>query len=533
MNTIKLLDCTLRDGGYYNNWNFQDTQVANYLKQINQSNIDVVEIGFHFFEKNYKFGEFAYISEKKIQKYINNKIKFKIAIMFNGSDFIEKKFNFKKKIQSVFNNNTRKISIVRIAVKYKDLLKMKKYLSEFKKKGVKTCLNLMQINTIKKEDLINCIKLIKSWNNVDIFYFADSFGNLNPKHVKNLCITIKKYWKKEFGFHSHNNCGLAFKNATEAYKHGATWIDGTIRGMGRGAGNVSTESLLKYFNKYNYLSSKIRNISEGYFDDLKKKYKWGPSKYYKYAAKFDIHPSFIQELTKDKRYNKKEINKLILNLSKVNAKSYDPKFLNKPSIIKNKNKLIWNSSSWCQSRDILILGQGPSLKDKKNIKIVEKFILLKKPLILSININKLIPEKLIDYYVTCNEPRIIVDHQNYSKLDKPIILPEKILKSLGFKKTYKVLNYDFEIKYNEFRCYKNYTIIPNNISFGYAISISIIGGANKIFLAGFDGFEGGYKLNYEMNKIFHLSKKNYPKAKIMTLTKSKYDVKNHFVSEKK
>ena len=78
--------------------------------------------------------------------------------------------------------------------------------------------------------------------------------------------------EKEFGIHAHDNCGLALKNSIRANKCGATWIDGTIQGMGRGAGNTKTEDLLSYFKKFNYFPKKIESISKGYFLHLKKQY---------------------------------------------------------------------------------------------------------------------------------------------------------------------------------------------------------------------------------------------------------------------
>ena len=107
----------------------------------------------------------------------------------------------------------------------------------------------MQIDKISKSDLAMTLKFLINSKSVDIFYFADSFGNLNAKKVKEICQIIKKNWNKEFGFHAHDNCGLALKNSLCAISNGAKWIDSTIMGMGRGAGNVSTEDLLKEIKK--------------------------------------------------------------------------------------------------------------------------------------------------------------------------------------------------------------------------------------------------------------------------------------------
>ena len=524
MSKIKILDCSLRDGGYYNNWQFETPDVNRYLKQVYSAKIDVVEIGFHFFEVNNSYGKFAFVNEKSLNKIILNK-ETKLAIMFNGADLLNLKKDYKSKILSIFKHNKKKISIVRIAVHYKNLKKIKKFIDLLKSIKIKVCINLMQINTISNSQLSSCLNLLTKWNNTDVFYFADSFGNINPKNVKKICSVIKKNWAKEFGIHSHDNCGLALKNTIQAFKSGATWLDGTIQGMGRGAGNVTTENLLKYFKKYNYAPSKINQISKNYFLNLKKKYKWGASKFYKLAAQFNIHPSYIQELCKDDRYSEPEIKNIIISLSKINSKSYDPKILERSIISRSLIEGKWNANGWCKNRSVLIIGQGASLKNKINILKINDIILKEKPLVISININNHVPKEYIDCHLTCNETRMLVDHKKYNQLNKAFILPLKKLKS--FTKVTKVnnfLDYGVKIENNNFKAFKNYAILPSNQSFGYALSVSIIGGTNKIFLAGFDGYSKDHNLQKEMENIIELFKKNYSYVIVNTITKSNYNI---------
>ena len=109
------------------------------------------------------------------------------------------------------------------------------------------------------------------------------------------------------GIHAHNNMKLALSNSIEANKNGIKWVDSTVTGMGRGAGNVKPEDLMKYFLKKQDQRIKINSLKKiitKYFFPLKKKYKWGPNKYYYLAGKNKIHPTFIQEILSDKRYSK-------------------------------------------------------------------------------------------------------------------------------------------------------------------------------------------------------------------------------------
>ena len=173
----------------------------------------------------------------------------------------------KKAIKKELFPKLKHISIIRVASHFKDVKKVIKYLKILKQIGFKVFLNIMQINTISTFNLKSLLKDLSKSRCVDVFYFADSFGNLNPKLVKKICLTIKNEWQKEIGFHSHDNCGIAMKNVIAAVKHGAVWIDSTIQGMGRGAGNVK-HMMLKHFYKNRFRKRILKNTK--FFLELKK-----------------------------------------------------------------------------------------------------------------------------------------------------------------------------------------------------------------------------------------------------------------------
>ena len=126
---IKILDCTLRDGGYYNNWKFSKTQIEEYLKNIYQSNIDYVEIGFRFFKKNPDFGKLAFSDDTFISS-LKLKSKPQYSIMVNSADLILDKDLLQTKL--IFSNKKKsKISIVRIAVNYPHIFKITDHLKFF------------------------------------------------------------------------------------------------------------------------------------------------------------------------------------------------------------------------------------------------------------------------------------------------------------------------------------------------------------------------------------------------------------------
>ena len=141
MNSLKILDCSLRDGGYYNNWKFNIKDANKYLEQVYRSKVDYVEIGFHFFEKNKNYGSFAFVDNHLVKKLKKSK-KTSLALMINGADLIKESKAFSRKIKRIFSSGSRSLNAVRIAVHLNDLPKIKKRIIELKKKWFESIFKL-------------------------------------------------------------------------------------------------------------------------------------------------------------------------------------------------------------------------------------------------------------------------------------------------------------------------------------------------------------------------------------------------------
>ena len=158
-NNLKILDCTFRDGGYYNNWDFSDKLVRKYVDGINKSNIDIVEVGFRFLKKD-NLGKFSLTKESLL-----NKLKFKkelpLAVMINGSDFLSKE-NYKNLIKKHFlKKKFSKISLIRIATHLRDIKKIIPHIKLLKEYGYHIAVNLMQIDKVSNKDLKKILRMLK------------------------------------------------------------------------------------------------------------------------------------------------------------------------------------------------------------------------------------------------------------------------------------------------------------------------------------------------------------------------------------
>ena len=272
-NELKILDCTLRDGGYYNNWDFSKDLIEEYLLAMSAAKIEYVELGFRFFKKDIYLGPCAYTTSSFLEtlKIPNN---LKIGIMINAKDILSNNLSKSEIKKNFFNfSKKNKISFVRFACHLNEVERIIPFCNELNKKKILTGINLMQISEISDFAIEKITKLVAK-SKVDIFYFADSLGNLEPQNIIDISNTIKKNWKKNIGFHAHDNMSRALINAVAAFNNGVKWIDSTVTGMGRGAGNIKTEFALLQFSKYlkkNFDISLLLKLIENKFNPMKLK----------------------------------------------------------------------------------------------------------------------------------------------------------------------------------------------------------------------------------------------------------------------
>jgi 4-hydroxy 2-oxovalerate aldolase len=289
MTNYKILDCTLRDGGYINNWNFSDNFVNKYFKMINILPIEYVEIGFinNFnIYKNQLVGKYRYLNDIDINK-IKSLTNKKIVVMGDYNN-INKELLYKK----------IDIDIVRIAFHKKELKDALSLLKELKDLGYIVSANAMATINYTKDDLKYLIDKCNEYE-LDYLYVADSYGNLfNEKLLKILDTYNKKLINTKIGIHLHNNMQNSIANIT-SINDNVDIVDTTLYGMGRGAGNLPLELLLCY-NKYNnidylikcliFIQKHIKKIYEV------KENKWGYDLDYLLSGYLNIHPNYISLL---------------------------------------------------------------------------------------------------------------------------------------------------------------------------------------------------------------------------------------------
>jgi len=518
---MPLLDCTFRDGGYYTNWDFPSELVKAYVYAVNSSGLGNVEIGFRNFPDSEYRGAFYYSPDKYIEG-LGFDSNVNIFVMVDASIF-RGSLSLESDIKRLFVNSTETIvSGVRIATRIDDLdlaLNVSQIIGSL---GYRVFLNLMQIAAVSESVLIKAIKKI-SETKIEVLYFADSLGEMVENDVVSLLGFIRKHWDREIGFHAHNNLGLGVANTITASKNGTSWLDATVAGMGRGAGNAESENLLLDVPDLVNNPSEIVSLSIAHFQNLKKKYDWGASYLYALAAKRKIHPTYIQEVKMHSNFSPSRILDLIEFLSSINARAFNKDLLT----FTNDGcdyRGTWDASGWCEGKEILVIGAGPSVESNKEG--IYYYIDRHNPIVVALSVNTNgVDSSRIDYYASANEAKIISEGSSYSELEKPIFLSSGLFKSVMPNEDYQLNNFDFGLRVmsNSFQVNQKDCVIPSESSLAYILAICIAGGAKKVGLVGFDGFDNDDINSIPMKKLFSLVKEESD-LKLVSLTPTNYDI---------
>ena len=525
---INLLDCTLRDGGYYTNWHFSEKTVKNYINSISKTPIKYVEIGFRFLKREKTYGPFAFSKDDFVKK-LNISKKIKLCLMINAKEFLNKKNNLKNVVLNNFlKKNKSPFTMIRIAVNFDEATKALLIVSELKKLGYKIALNLMQSHNKSENEYKKLFLKLKKSKKIDVLYIADSLGSMFPEDIKKIGVLLKKHWGKQFGIHAHNNKNLALINSLTAINNSFSWCDSTVCGMGRGAGNLTTESILMEMDSINKVKidiSDIRNTLKD-FEKLKQKFNWGPNFYYHFASNHNIHPTYVQMLLGDKRYDNNEVFEILKFLSQKKNNLFSDSSL-KNAVYERKNFVgKWTPKNWLYKKEILLLGSGPSIKKYKDK--IYNYINKNKPSVLVLNINLDIDSKKVKAYVISHEKRMLLETSKLKKLKKKTIIMPKARFYKYIKKHIKnnqIYDYALNIKKDGFEVNDYSCEMDSSLALSYALALCIKSSPKKITLAGFDGYSSNVFEHKQVNKIFEKFYNYKSGIKINLLTPSKYNIK--------
>lgn len=527
-----ILDCTLRDGGYYNDWNFPREVICEYLEAMEAAGINIVELGLRSLINEKFKGASAYTTDSYIET-LNVPDSLKVAVMVNASELVTSGVT-EQIMLKLFPRAADKspVDIVRVACHFKEFESALPAAKWLKSKGYQVGFNIMQIADRDSKE-IEDLAAKANGADIDVLYFADSMGSMSPAQCVNIINAMRVNWKGEIGIHAHDNMGMALQNTLKAAEHGVTWLDATVTGMGRGPGNTRTEELVISLNDIfdsNVQLVPLMALIKTYFQPLKNKCGWGSNPYYFLSGKHGIHPTFIQEMLSDPRFSEEDILSTIEQLKSRGAKSFSLYELNNTRIMSldSSSEGTWDPEELIRDRCVLILGAGPSVASHATA--VASFINSHNPVVIALNTASSLDEVLIDLRIASHPVRILADKNRYSKLPQPLIIPvgrlsSEVRESLGDRELY---DFGLSVKDDEFSFGSTSAIVPSPLVLGYALAVSASGKAKKIFLAGFDGFGIGDKRTNEVQKIFNTFGAQSD-IDLISITNTSYDIPSQSV----
>ena len=297
---IKVVDCTLRDGGLVNDFFFTDE----FVKELYQANIkagvDYMEFGYkaskEMFDVN-KFGKWKFCDDKDIRAVVgDNNTDMKIAVMADVG-----RCDFKK---DILNKKDSPVDLVRVATYINTIPAAVEMIEDCTKKGYETTVNIMAISKSNETDLDAALELLGQ-SSVGTIYLVDSYGSLYPEQARRLAdkyLEVAAKYGKKVGIHAHNNQQLAFANTAEVVIMGVSYLDATVSGMGRGCGNCPSELLLGYLKNPKYRINPLLKFVEKYIVPLRESgVEWGYDVPYLLTGILNQHPKTAIQFMKEKR----------------------------------------------------------------------------------------------------------------------------------------------------------------------------------------------------------------------------------------
>ena len=294
---IKVLDCTIRDGGLINNHYFTDEFVRAVYKALSQAGIDYMEMGYRSSRKYAPpadFGAWKYCDDEKIVEITDGiESDVKLSIMVDAHRVADQKFAPVDKSP---------IDMIRIATYVKDVDKAIALVHMCHDLGYETTVNVMAISKENEFDLTEALRQLAE-TPTETVYVVDSYGYFFCEQIEYMVKLFQKYLPgKRIGIHCHNNQQLAFANTIEGIRHDANLVDGSLFGIGRGAGNCALELLIGFLKNPKFSLEPILKVIQDYMIPMRQELEWGYMIPYIITGILNRHPrlAIAMRKTEDK-----------------------------------------------------------------------------------------------------------------------------------------------------------------------------------------------------------------------------------------
>jgi 4-hydroxy 2-oxovalerate aldolase len=342
--TFKILDCTLRDGGYYTNWDFDRNLVDSYIQAFNNLPIEYLEVGYRSPLQKQYHGEYFYLPTYVMRRLKDQSSK-KLVIILNEKDVKA------GDAEHLLTPCVGLITMIRLAIDPSNLERAIGLAKVIKSMGFEVGFNVMYMSKWKQYP--GFLDLLPQLNGLaDYFYMVDSYGGVYPEDVRETVALVREKISIPLGFHGHNNMELGLINTLTAIELGVDMIDVTVTGMGRGAGNLKTELLLTALNAKGLIELDFNALSKvvDEFTELQKHYEWGANLPYMVSGANSLPQKDVMDWVGKRYYSFNSIIRALQNQSQ--------------GIVDNENLPLFQPSH--TTKEVLLVGGGPSIKNHED-----------------------------------------------------------------------------------------------------------------------------------------------------------------------
>ena len=483
MSNIKLLDCTLRDGGYINNWNFGFHTTRDLIRKLVDSQVDYVEVGFLrncVYDKDYSLYNNCHEMEAILPAPDKRgKTKFTAMALHNKYD-----------ITKLEPYDGKTIDAIRVTFHDYDIDEGLAFIENAKQKGYKVFCNPINIMGYTDEMIL---KLLQKVNRIQPYAFSvvDTFGSMMKSDLQRIYSLVEHNLDKSIviGLHLHENLALSYSLAQEFVSIKAAErqavIDGSMLGMGRVPGNLCLELIMDYMNRNQGGLYDVNPVLDGiddYIVQLKKIEPWGYNTAYALSAKYNLHRNYAEFLLEKGRLRAKQINQILGSIEDSKKTAYDEAYIEQlyenyqnhevdDRVVLEELKKEW------KNREILILAPGATITERKSE--IDQFVEEHQPLIIAANF---IPEQYDCDYVFCSNA------MRYSAMEEKVDREKLLITSnlMDVCEKARILNYA-ELCFDDKGKCDNCVIM--------LIKLLIRLGITEVTVAGFDGYQSE-KCNY-------------------------------------
>lgn len=528
MMDIKLLDCTLRDGGYVNDWEFGQDNIVNIFERLVSAGIDIIEVGFIDERRTFDLNRTIMPDSDAVNRMFSG--------LDKGESIIVGMIDYGTcSIDHILEQKNSFLDGIRVIFKKQKMYEAIDFCRQIKEKGYKVFAQAVSITSYDDNEFAELLTLI---NRLAPYAFSlvDTYGLLHKQQLLHYYQTADEHLDSHIGlgYHAHNNFQLAYANCIELFENPPQnrllIVDGTLYGMGKSAGNAPIELLVTYLNEHgskHYYSSQLMEAIDVTIMDIYRQIPWGYNFKFFMSASHDCHPNYVSYLMDKQKISVKSVHQILDQIEVDKKLLYDRDYIER-LYVEYQKKIsgvgIDSGKKWIgdiSGRSVLLLGPGPSIYSQRAV--ICDYIAQHNPVVISVNF--LPDDYAVNYVFISNAKRYVQLSTALSRNhNQKLVATSNVTKASG----------EFEYTLSYSGLLDEAAMIVDN-PMVMLIRYLVEHGMDQISLAGFDGYTKSITSDYINPNMEH----SFSKEKALELNADTVESlkripnlpKLHFVTE--